>query len=103
MHDFAKTLNQGVELQIRAVPGSKSSEIKDVWNGKLRVRIAAPAEDGKANKELIDFLAQFFGVSKSSISIVSGEKSRDKTIVISDLDKGEVLVKLNNSQQFLNF
>ena len=48
----------------------------------VRVRVAAPAVDGKANEELLEFLAEFFGVKKSYVSILRGEKGKEKTVQI---------------------
>lgn len=48
----------------------------------VRVRIAAPAVEGKANEELMEFLSEFFGVPKKKVSILRGEKGREKTIQI---------------------
>ena len=68
-------------LSIRVVPNASRSEIGD-WmdDGSLKIRIQSPAQDGKANKALIAFLAKLTGVSKNRISIRSGETSRQKVI-----------------------
>ena len=50
----------------------------------LKVKVAAPPEDGKANAELIKFLAKTWGVPKSSLELASGEASRNKRIKIHD-------------------
>ncbi len=46
----------------------------------LKVKVTALPQDGKANEELIDFLAGFFGLRKSDIRIVRGEKDKRKTL-----------------------
>jgi len=68
-------------------PNAKKSEIAgeqlDIFGNKvLKIKIAAPPIEGKANKELIDFLAKHFKVSKSQIKILRGETSREKLIEI---------------------
>jgi len=50
----------------------------------LRVKVAAPPIEGKANKELINILSKHFKVSKSKISIIGGEKSRNKIVEIKE-------------------
>jgi len=67
-------------LTIKAVPGASKSSLGEVRDGKLKVRIAAPPEDGKANEELRAFLAKTLDIPKKEIVVVSGEKSRLKTL-----------------------
>jgi uncharacterized protein (TIGR00251 family) len=50
----------------------------------LKVRVAAPPEDGKANAELLRFLAKEWGVTKAALELVSGESSRHKRLKIND-------------------
>lgn len=70
-----------MQLLIRVVPSASKTEIVG-WmaDGCLKIKIAAPPVDGKANQELIEFLAKTFGVSKSDVEIVSGQTSKKKTI-----------------------
>jgi uncharacterized protein (TIGR00251 family) len=63
-------------------------------NSILHVKIAAPPVKGKANKELVLFLSQIIGVSKSSISIKSGLTSRRKVIAINGLDRDQIVERL---------
>jgi uncharacterized protein (TIGR00251 family) len=72
----------GITIRLRVTPGARRSEVIDVSGDRLRVRIAAPAVEGKANAELQRFLARLFGVRRSAVSVVSGTRSRDKTISI---------------------
>ena len=73
---------QGNELQLRicVVPRSSRSRIGEVANGRLRVHLHAPPIQGRANKELIDLIAEAFGVPKSTIKIASGASARYKTL-----------------------
>jgi uncharacterized protein len=78
-----------MKINIRLTPNAKKSEVlgeeQDLFGGKtLRVKVAAPPIEGKANKELINILSEHFKVSKSKISIVAGEKSRNKIVEIGD-------------------
>ena len=66
------------KISIRVIPNAKKSEI--VEGDVLRVRVKAPAIEGKANKELISVLSKHYKINKSKIRIVKGEKSRDKLI-----------------------
>lgn len=62
-----------------AVLGSKADEKEQLW---LQVSVKAAPEDGKANKALIAFLADWLGVKRSAITQISGEKSRQKLFLI---------------------
>ena len=59
-------------------------------DGRLKVRIQAAPVDGRANLQLISFLASILGMKKSQIRIESGFTSRDKRIVIEGIDQAEV-------------
>jgi uncharacterized protein (TIGR00251 family) len=61
----------------------------------LHVKVAAPPSEGRANKELTAFLSQALGVSKSSLSIVKGLTSRNKTVSVSGLSTEEILRRLS--------
>jgi uncharacterized protein (TIGR00251 family) len=62
----------------------------------LQVKIAAPPEKGKANKELTDFLSRSLDVKKSAILIVQGETGRNKRIAIEGLDYEEIIKRLSD-------
>ena len=70
----------GISLRVRATPGAKRSEVIGVIEDRLRVRVHAPAVDGKANAELIRFVAGWAGVRRSAVTIVRGEHAREKTL-----------------------
>ncbi|MEK7295250.1 MAG: DUF167 domain-containing protein [Actinomycetota bacterium] len=72
----------GLKILVRVVPGARKSEIAGTIGDRLRIRLHAPAVEGKANAELQRFLAVVFGVRSSAIVIVRGAHSRDKTIHI---------------------
>jgi uncharacterized protein (TIGR00251 family) len=77
---------RGAALTIRVTPRARRTEIGGVLDdGTLRVRVAAPPVEGKANKALIAFLAKVLGVRKNKIEIVAGEKGLDKIISILEM------------------
>jgi uncharacterized protein (TIGR00251 family) len=79
-------------LAVKVTPNAGRNEITGLKDGVLQVRIAAPPEKGKANKELIDFLADRLQVKKSSVLIIKGQTSRYKTITIAGMS-GDALLK----------
>jgi uncharacterized protein (TIGR00251 family) len=80
-------------LHIKAKPGSKGNQIIIADDGTITIKIKAPAQDGKANEELVRFLAEKLGLSKSKINIVSGFSSPFKKLEI-EADEGAVREKL---------
>ncbi len=67
---------------MHAQPGASKSELAGMHADALKIRIAARAEDGAANKAICSFLAEVFDVPKTSVSILRGASSRQKTILI---------------------
>lgn len=63
-------------------PGAKRSEFAGEHGGRTKLRLAAPAVEGKANEALVEFLAGYFGVPKRNVRIASGLKSRQKRVII---------------------
>jgi uncharacterized protein (TIGR00251 family) len=72
--------NDTLLLKIKAFPKSERNAIVGVRNGELVVRIQAPALKGRANKELVKFLAKMLAVPRPEIRILSGETSRHKLL-----------------------
>jgi uncharacterized protein (TIGR00251 family) len=77
--------DDGLVLQVRATPGAKRSEVVGPADGRLRVRVAAPAVDGKANAELIRTIAAWCGVRRSAVRIERGDRARAKTVRVDGL------------------
>lgn len=77
---------KGVTLRLHIQPGAKKTEVVGLHGEALKIRLAAPPVDGKANACLIAFLADRLGIAKSSISLVSGDTSRAKRVRISGVD-----------------
>ena len=68
-------------ISIRVTPNAGKNSIEKEEE-RLKVKVTSPATDGKANKAVINLLATYFGVRKSAVSIIKGEKGRDKIIEI---------------------
>lgn len=73
--------NDGFKFKIKVVANSKINLI-DFCDEYIKIKIMARAVDGKANKAIIEYLASLLKVSKSKISIITGEKSSIKTIQV---------------------
>lgn len=85
-----------VRLTVKVSPGASRNEISGFRDDILLVKIAAPPEKGKANRELIDFLSTKLGVRKSDIDVLRGETSRTKILEISGLDHQDLKTKLGS-------
>ena len=73
---------EGVILNVRAQPRSSRSGIDGLLGDAVKVRIKCAPVDGKANKELVETLAEVFGLPKSSVAFKSGETSKTKRILL---------------------
>jgi uncharacterized protein (TIGR00251 family) len=82
MENWYKAEGGLIHLLVKAVPGASKNALAGIQGGRLRVRIAAAPEDGKANEELRSFLAKLLGLPKKEVSLSAGEKSRLKTIAL---------------------
>jgi uncharacterized protein (TIGR00251 family) len=82
-------------LAIKVTPNAGRNAITGVKDGVLQVKVAAPPDKGKANKELIDFLSERLGVRKSAIAIITGHTGRNKIISIEGMDQQEALKRLS--------
>jgi uncharacterized protein (TIGR00251 family) len=81
-------------LRLRIVPNAKRSEVVGPHGDAIKLKVAAPALEGRANEALIEFLADKLGVPQRSVALVSGEKSRDKVVVIEGMDESAVRERL---------
>ena len=72
----------GVVLRLHIQPGAKKTEIVGLHGEALKIRLAAPPVDGKANAALLEFLAEKLGVGRTALYLVSGQTSRTKRVGI---------------------
>lgn len=69
-----------MSLAVWVTPGALRSEIAGVSDGRLRLRLAAPAHEGKANAELVRLVAERLGVPRRQIDLARGATSRRKLL-----------------------
>jgi len=77
---FVRHLEQGIELRIKVVAGARRSGIVGEWGDRLKLRVTAPAERGKANEAAVKLLRSWLGIN--DITIVSGHWHSEKTVRI---------------------
>ena len=78
-------------IRVRLTPRSGRNEIIEWRDELLRVRVTAPPVDGKANAALERLIAKAVGVPKRDVSVVSGTRSREKTVEIGGVSQDEVV------------
>ena len=82
MIPWIQSHQRGCRLLLHIQPRASRTKIVGEHDGRLKLQLAAPPVDGKANQALIKFLAKKLGVAKTDIAIVQGESSRKKTLEI---------------------
>ena len=93
MNCFAETA-EGTVLNVRAQPRSSRSGLDGVVGDAVKVRIRSAPVDGKANKELVETLADAFGIPKSSVLFKSGETSKSKRVLLVGVPASDVAARL---------
>lgn len=83
-----------VRIALKVVPGAKRDEIAGPLGDRLKVRVAAPPEDGKANKAVCAVIAAALGIKPKSVSVVVGLASPEKVVRVEVIDVYEVRRKL---------
>ena len=81
-------------LSIRVVPRAPRTKVDGERAGAILVRLAAPPVDGAANDALVAFLAAALRLPRRQVTIVSGEKSRDKRVRVEGLDEASARAAL---------
>ncbi len=71
-----------VVLAIHAQPQARRTEVVGTHGDSLKVKVAAPALENRANEALLAFVAERFGVARRDVSLLSGEKSREKRVAV---------------------
>lgn len=88
---FCQT-DEGIIINLHVQPRASKNEICGIQDQALKIRLTSPPVDGAANKLCCEYLAKLFGVSKSSVELISGETSRHKRVRIT----GANLLQLDN-------
>ncbi len=86
-------------LTLHVQPNARKTEFVGLHGDAIKLRLAAPPVDGKANAALCVFLADFCGVAKSAVTLISGESARAKRVRIRDVGAAAItrLQALENS------
>ena len=74
------------QVKVRLRPRGRGDELLGMEGGVLRARVSAPPVDGKANRALCRLIAKRLGIAPSRVSVVRGERSRDKVVRVEGLE-----------------
>jgi uncharacterized protein len=85
---------KGISFAIKVHPRARKNVITGVVGGALKLALTAPPVEGKANRAVIEFFADLFAIPRSSVTIASGETSRNKVVRVSGLSRAAVEERL---------
>ncbi|MCL4740739.1 MAG: DUF167 domain-containing protein [Phycisphaerales bacterium] len=83
----------GVLLAVKVVPGAKRDAVAGRLGDRLKVRVAAPPEGGRANRAVCDLIARELGVRASAVEVVSGHASAEKTVLVRGVRAEDIRAK----------
>ena len=87
--------NGQVLIHVRVQPKASRNDLIVAEDGRIRVALTAPPVEGAANKALCVFLAHYFGIPRSAVTLVSGDKSREKTVSIAGTHETQIRMQLS--------
>ncbi|MCC6683238.1 MAG: YggU family protein [Phycisphaeraceae bacterium] len=86
MAGILEASENGILLHVKVVPGASRSSVAGVLGDRLKLRVAAPPEDGKANAAVVDLLSAVLGVPARDIELIAGHSRPQKTLRITGLN-----------------
>lgn len=81
-----RPVDGGVTIEVLASAGSSVSKVRGIHGGALKVAVRAAPEKGKANAEIEEVIALFFGVAKNQVEVIAGQTSRNKRVQVLGID-----------------
>ena len=84
-----------IQLRVRATPRARSASLRRRPDGSLNARVTQPPTDGRANRALIELLAESLDLRRGDISIERGTRGRDKTIAVSTSNPASLMAALD--------
>jgi uncharacterized protein (TIGR00251 family) len=84
-----------IKISIKVTPNAGKNEVVGFSNGIWRIKVAAPPDKGKANKELIGFLSKILGLRKDNLNILKGHSSHNKIVSIEEINAEDLIKRLS--------
>ncbi|MGZ4849084.1 MAG: DUF167 domain-containing protein [Halobacteriota archaeon] len=96
-----RAVQEGVSIRIKVTPGSRYVGVEqyDGWRRAIRLKLTEPAQKGKANEELVRYLATLFNKSAEEVHLVSGHTSSQKVVLLYNTTVLEVQSVINQAIQ----
>ncbi len=94
MYPFLHPSGDDVLVDLFVQPRASRNEIIGIQGNELKIRLTSPPVEGAANKLCCEFFAKLLGVSKGSVRLASGEKSRHKRLLLESIAVAEVAERL---------
>lgn len=95
MDDWCIERTDGTVVRLHVAPRARRTEVAGLHGDALKVRLAAPPVDNKANRALLDFLAEKLGAAGSALELLSGHTGRDKRVLVRGMRAGVVRARLD--------
>jgi uncharacterized protein (TIGR00251 family) len=95
--DAIKASSQGVILFLHVIPGSSQTLFPfkyNPWRKSIEIKVRSEAKGNKANTEVVETIAGFFNLSDKDVVLLSGEKKREKTVLLKKISSNAVETKL---------
>jgi uncharacterized protein (TIGR00251 family) len=86
-------MSDAFTLAVKAVPGARRDEVVGWLGDRLKIRISAPPEDGRANQAICRLLASELGIRPSAIAITRGGSSPEKTLTLAGITEAHILAR----------
>lgn len=88
---------EGATLRLRVQPRAKRTGILGEQAGALKVVVAAPPQDGRANEAVLDLLREVLGVARSGLVLLVGHTNRDKVVLVRGVTPEELAARLTGA------
>jgi len=94
-----KENEEGVVISLFVQPNAPKSSIIGEYNQLLKIKIKSPPVEGKANDEIVRFFSEVFHIAKNKVEILSGDKSKQKRVLIKGLSASQIQEVLRSLQK----
>lgn len=84
-----------LSLGVRVTPGAAVTAVRGVYGDRLKVAVSAPAEEGRANEQLLAFLGRSLGLKTGQLRVERGHRKRDKVIAFSGVTEAQLCDRLS--------
>jgi uncharacterized protein (TIGR00251 family) len=98
-HGWCHSVAGGIRLVFQVSPNAKKTEVIGELEEALKIRLHAPPIEGRANEELVRFVAEQLGITRRAVTLTHGVASKRKVVLISE----EALVPKSVVERFLDF